>query len=227
MTTNKNKSLCALDLLQKIPEMIKTLAASNQWPFHMGGKQRGKRKSAPKDNKSTKKLKSENDPEDLTAFKAEFKALQTKINSMEGNHDTSSAPPPPKKTSQNKYAFNKHWGPNCYYKENDHLLQFIDSELGKKLTKMPKGTFWHWCNTCNCMDSHDTGHHRLNKSKIDNFPPSGPLPPAVPSSNSPPPPKESSQPSSPSIWANAAALDIHSVADNDDIEVEDFLAGCD
>ena len=226
-TTNKNKSLSVLDLLQKIPEMIKTLAASNQWPFHIGGKQRSKRKSAaPKDDKSTKKKKSDNNPEDLTAFKAEFKALQTKIKLMEGDRDTSSAPPPPKKTSQSKYAFNKHWGASCYYKEKEQLLQFINSELGKKLTKMPKGTFWRWCDTCNSMGSHDTAHHCPNKSKSENSTPSGPPPSAVPSSNSPPPLKESSQPSSPSIQANAAALDIHSVADDDDIEVEDFLAGC-
>ena len=110
MTNNKNKSPSALDLLQKIPEMIKTLDASNQWPFHMGSKQHGKRKTAaPKDDKSLKTSKSKNDPEDLAAFKTKFKALQTKIKLMEGDHGTSSAPPPPKKTSQNKFAFNKHW----------------------------------------------------------------------------------------------------------------------
>ena len=228
-TTNKNKSPSALDLLQQILEMIKTLDANNQWPFHMGGKQRGKRKTAaPKDDKSSKKPKSDNDPDDLTAFKAEIKALQTKINSMDGDRGTSTALPPPKKTSTNKHAFNKHWGPNCYYKEKEHLSQFINGELGKKLTEMPKGTFWRWCDTCNRMGSHDTAHHRPNKSKSTaKETATGPPPPAAPSSHSPPPPKESSQPSSPSIQANAAAFEIHSVADDDDVEVEDFLAGCD
>ena len=36
--TNKNESPRVLDLLQKTPEINKTLDATNQWPFHMGGK---------------------------------------------------------------------------------------------------------------------------------------------------------------------------------------------
>ena len=52
-----NNSPCPLDLLLKIQEMIKTLDATNQWPFHMGGKNHGKRKTISLDTSSSKKKK--------------------------------------------------------------------------------------------------------------------------------------------------------------------------
>lgn len=71
-----------LDLLQKIPEMIKNLDATNQWPFHMGGKlSSGKHKQSLKDKENKKKLLS-NNPEDVTAFCAEIKALKSEIKDL-------------------------------------------------------------------------------------------------------------------------------------------------
>ena len=69
-----NDSACPLDLLQKIPEMIKTLDTTNQWSFHMGGKNCGKRKTMTLDTNSSEKKK-ESDLDDLTAFKVKIKEL--------------------------------------------------------------------------------------------------------------------------------------------------------
>ena len=143
-TGQKDASVDPLDLLQKIPEMIKMLDATNQWPYHMGGKPCGgnKRKQSGKDSNNKKKAK-EDDPDDITAFRAEMKSMSKKLTALQANQSGTAAPsPPPKTKADSKFKLTKHFGPSCYYKTREDLEQFISGNLGKDIVEMPAGTIW-------------------------------------------------------------------------------------
>ena len=209
--------------------MIKTLDATNQWPYHIGGKPRGrnKRKQSGKDGNEKKKVK-EDDPDDITAFCAEMKSMNKRLSALQANQSGTATPPPPKAKADSKYKLTKHFGPSCYYKMREDLEQFISGNLGKDIVEMPTGTIWRWCDTCSHMGSQDTAHHhpKHSKSNLKVQVPGKPTAPQPSTQTNSTPIESNSRPSSPPPpQANTAA--IHAVEDNDEVEVEDFLAGCD
>ena len=227
----KDPSINPLDLLQKIPEMIKTLDATNQWPFHMGGKPRGgKRKNGSKDGAANKKPKGD-DPDDMTAFRAEIDTLKSTVTLMKKGNGTNPPPPPPSSKApsrpNDKYKFTNHWGPNCHYKQEEHLKQFINGACTKDTVEMPPGTIWRWCEQCSRMGSHDTAHHRPTKRKSHSNKTvevirKPPLPPPLKSPSA----SETQLPPSPPPTPQANTATVFAVGDDGDVEVEDFRADC-
>ena len=192
------------------------------------GKPRGgkKRKQSGKEGNEKKKIKEDN-PDNITAFRTEMKSKNKKLFAPQASQTGNDPPPPPKAKGDSKYKLSKHFGPSCYYKTREDLEQFISGDLGKDIVEMPTGTIWHWCDQCSCMGSHNTAHHRPKCSKSNLKVEIAGKPPALrPSIQSNSTTMESnSRPSSPPPpQANTAA--IHAVEDDNDIEVEDCLAGC-